>query len=138
MKKLALVALIGVLCSILLAACGSSSNSGNGGNTSNSGNSCDPTHVTMTANTYCEDTITITKGSTITFIDDKNSGTEHILVIGKNGSAAAEQGAPDFGSNGKTFQAGDSWTTAAWNTTGTFHVTCTIHPTTMNLTITVQ
>lgn len=135
MKKLALVALIGVLCSILLAACGSSNNSGN---TSNGGSSCDATHVTMTANTFCEDTITISKGSTITFIDDKNSGTEHILVIGKNGSAATEQGAPDFGSNGHTFQAGDSFTTPPWNTAGTFHITCTIHPTTMNLTVTVQ
>ena len=135
MKKLALVALVGILCSILLAACGSSGN--NGGNTSNSG-ACDTAHVMMTANTYCENSITISKGSTITFIDDKNSGTEHILVIGQNGSAQAEQGAADFGSDGHTFQAGDSWTTPAWNTAGTFHVTCTIHPTTMNLTITVQ
>jgi plastocyanin len=136
LKKLALVALVGVLCSILLAACGGSSNSGN---TSNGGSSCDATHVTMTSNTFCETSITISKGGTITFIDDKTSGTEHILVIGQNGSAATEQGAADLGgSNGHTFQAGDSWTTPAWNTAGTFHVTCTIHPTTMNLTITVQ
>jgi plastocyanin len=134
LKKLALVALVGILCSILLAACGGSSN---GGNTSSS--ACDSTHVTMTSNTFCENSITISKGSTITFIDDKTSGTEHILVIGNNGSAATEQGAADLGgSNGHTFQAGDSFTTPAWNTAGTFHVTCTIHPTTMNLTIIVQ
>ena len=135
MKKFAFVALVGVLCSILLAACGSS----NSGNTSNGGSGCDATHVTMTANTFCENSITISKGSTITFIDDKNSGTEHILVNGKNGTPDTEQGAADLGgSNGHTFQAGDSFTTAAWDTAGTFHVTCTIHPTTMNLTIVVQ
>ena len=135
MKKFALVALVGVLCSLMLAACGGASN---GGNTSGGGGACDSTHVTMTANTFCEDSITISKGSTITFVDDKNTGTEHILVIGKTGAPDTEQGAADFGSNGHTFQAGDSFTTPPWNTAGTFHITCTIHPTTMNLTVTVQ
>ena len=119
---------------MLLAACGSTTS----GSTPPSGSSCDATHVTMGANTFCEDTITISKGSTITFMDDKNSGTEHILVVGVNGATATEQGAADFGGSGHTFQAGDSFTTPAWNTAGTFHITCTIHPTTMNLTITVQ
>ncbi len=134
MRKLALVAVLGVLCSLLLAACGSG-----GGNTGgNTAGACDATHVTLQANTYCENSITISKGSTITFTDDKNVGTEHILIIGKNGSPDNEAGVPDFGSSGHTFQPGDSWTTPAWTMAGTFHVTCTIHPTTMNLTVTVQ
>ena len=136
MRKFALVVVLGVLCSLLLAACGSSN--GNGTTTGNGASSCDATHVTMGANTFCETSITISKGSTITFIDDKSNGTEHILVIGKTGAPDTEQGAADFGSSGHTFQPGDSFTTPPWNTAGTFHVTCTIHPTTMNLTITVQ
>lgn len=131
MKKFALVVALSVLSALLLAGCGSTTG---GGNTSAP---CDATHVTLQANTYCETSITIPKGSTITFTDDKNLGTEHILIIGQNGTPDNEAGAPDFGSSGRTFQPGDSWTTPPWNTAGTFHVTCTIHPTTMNLTITV-
>ncbi len=92
----------------------------------------------MGASTFSTTSISITKGSTITFTNDPNSGTEHILVIGDKGAPATEAGAPDFGgSTGTTIQAGSSFTTGAWNTDGTFHVTCIIHPTTMNLTITV-
>lgn len=131
MRKLALVAVLGILCSLLLAACGSTTTTGNGAAT------CDPTHVNMTANTFCETSITISKGSTITFTDDKTTGTEHILIVGKTGTPDNEPGAADFGSSGHTFQPGNSFTTPPWNTAGTFHVTCTIHPTTMNLTVTV-
>ena len=95
--------------------------------------------VTMGPNNYISgDTITIKKGQTITFVDDKSTGTTHILVIGTNGAPKAEDGAPDFkGSGGVTFQPGDSWVSPPWNTVGTFDVTCTIHPTTMNLKVTV-
>ena len=94
--------------------------------------------VTMGPNNYTSgDTITIKKGQTITFVDDKSTGTTHILVIGTNGAPKPEDGAPDFGASGKTFQAGDSWVSPPWNTVGTFDVTCTIHPTTMNLKVTV-
>jgi plastocyanin len=93
----------------------------------------------MGATTFSPTSITITKGSTITFVDDQSTGTEHILVTGTQGTFASEAGAADLGgSGGHTFQPGDSFTTGAWNTAGTFHVTCQIHPTTMNLTITVS
>ncbi len=99
--------------------------------------------VTMGPDNYISgasgNTITIKKGETITFVDDKGTGTPHILVIGTNGQSKPEDGAPDFkGSNGVSFQPGDSWTSPPWNTAGTFHVTCTVHPTTMNLTVIVQ
>ncbi|HLW03592.1 MAG TPA: plastocyanin/azurin family copper-binding protein [Ktedonobacterales bacterium] len=82
--------------------------------------------------------MTIKQGQTITFVDDKATGSEHILVIGKEGIAQTEAGAPNFkGSTGTTFQPGQSWTSPPWTTPGTYHVTCTIHPTTMNLTVTV-
>jgi plastocyanin len=81
--------------------------------------------------------ITIKKGQTITFVDDQATGSPHILVIGTDGTAKSEANAPDFGANGMSFQPGDSKTTPPWSTPGTYHVTCTIHPTTMNLTVTV-
>lgn len=94
--------------------------------------------VTMGPNNFLVASMTIKQGQTITFTDDKTTGSEHILVIGLRGVAQTEQGAPDFkGSGGITFQPGQSWTSPVWNTPGTYHVTCTIHPTTMNLPVTV-
>src|SRR5215469_6431616 len=95
--------------------------------------------VTMGASTYSSgNSITIKKGESITFVDDKTTGTAHILVIGVNGAPKAQDGAPDFkGSSGVSFQPGESWVSPPWNTVGTFDVTCTIHPTTMNLKVTV-
>ena len=92
--------------------------------------------VTMGSNTFGQTSMTIKQGQTITFVDEKATGTEHILVIGKEGAVQPEPGAPNFqGSKGITFLAGQSWTSPPWTTVGTYHVTCTIHPTTMNLTV---
>jgi plastocyanin len=94
--------------------------------------------VTMGATTFGQTSISIKQGQTITFVDEKATGTEHILVIGKEGKAQPESGAPDFqGSKGMTFLPGQSWTSPPWATAGTYHVTCTVHPTTMNLTVIV-
>ena len=92
--------------------------------------------VTMGASTFGQTSITIKQEQAITFVGEKATGTEHILVIGKEGVAQPESGAPTFqGSKGMTFMPGQSWTTPAWTTVGTYHVTCTVHPTTMNLTV---
>lgn len=94
--------------------------------------------VVMGATTYTSgNSITIKKGATITFQDDKTTGSTHILVIGQDGRAQSETGAPDLGTSGMTFNPGDSKPIGPWLAPGTYHVTCTIHPTTMNLTITV-
>lgn len=94
--------------------------------------------VTMGPNNFASgDSITIKTGQTITFQDDAATGTPHILVIGMNGNAEKETGAPDFGAGGITFNPGDSKPSPTWDTPGTYHVTCTLHPTTMNLTVTV-
>ena len=128
MKKVALIALFALALSGL-AACG-------GSTTSNSGSNANT--ITLGASTFSSTSISITKGSTITFTDDQSNGAEHILVNGTNGTFQSETGAADLGgSSGHTLQPGDSFTTAAWNTPGTYHISCTIHPTTMNLTITV-
>jgi plastocyanin len=94
--------------------------------------------VKMGPNNFASgDSITIKKGDTITFVDDPATGTPHILVIGTNGSPEKEDGAPDFGANGISFSPGDSKASPTWDTPGTYHVTCTLHPTTMNLVVTV-
>jgi plastocyanin len=135
-KKIAVIAFY-VLAIWGLAACGSSSTPSPASPTNTPTRSPANT-ITMGANTFSTTSISITRGSTITFTNDPSSGTEHILVIGDKGAPATEAGAPDFGgAAGTTIQAGSSFTTSAWNTDGTFHVTCIIHPTTMNLTITV-
>jgi plastocyanin len=113
---------------VLLAGCQVQSQS-----TSATGNT-----ITMGPNNFEQTSIMIKAGQTITFVDDKATGSEHILVIGTQGVSQTEAGAPDFhGATGITFQPGQSWTSSPWTTPGTYHVTCTIHPTTMNLTVTV-
>ncbi|HEY7123526.1 MAG TPA: plastocyanin/azurin family copper-binding protein [Ktedonobacterales bacterium] len=96
------------------------------------------TTIRMGPNNFEQSSITIKKGATITFVDDPSTGSLHILVIGTQGSSQPEEGAPDFkGSTGITFQPGQSWTSPPWQTPGTYHVTCTVHPTTMNLIVMV-
>ncbi len=92
--------------------------------------------VTMGAVSFDVSSITISKGSTITFKTDQGS-TSHNLVNGISGRSSTEQGAPDFGAGGQTVASGKSWTTGPWNVAGTFYVTCTYHPTTMNMTVIV-
>ena len=125
MKKILFFTLF-VLLIAASVACGGSSNSA----TSTGQNYT----VHMSGVQFDNGSLTIPKGSTITFTTDQGA---HNLVVGSNGQAQPADGTPDFGSGGKTIASGQSWTTAPWNTAGTFHVTCTYHPTTMTLTVTV-
>jgi plastocyanin len=127
MRKFAFLAIC-VLMLSMLAACGNSSNTSTNGNTG-------PYKVTMGGSSFDSTSITIPKGSVIEFATEQ-SGTAHDLVIGTNGLAHPQDGAPDFGSGGHIVGPGQTWTTDAWNTAGTFSVTCTYHPM-MNLTVTV-
>jgi plastocyanin len=120
MKKLRLLTLLALLL-VLLAACGSPST----------------TTITMGASTFSTASVTISAGATLTFTNDASTGSMHLLVVGTNGTAQSEAGAPDFGRAGHPIQPGQSWTTPPWTQTGTYHVTCQIHPQTMNLTVTV-
>lgn len=129
MKRMTFLAIV-VLILTLLVACGGSSNSNSSASTSSNYT------VTMSGVTFNTNAVTIPKGSTLTFTTDQG-GAAHNLVNGMNGQAHPENGAPVFGSGGQTVGAGQSWTTGPWNTAGTFHVTCTYHPTTMTLTVTV-
>jgi plastocyanin len=80
--------------------------------------------------------ITITAGQAVTF-DDSSGGT-HDLVTGTSGQFTAATGAPaEFSTkDGLNLQAGDKKTVTFANA-GTYHITCTIHPS-MQATITVN
>jgi len=125
MKKITFLAIF-VLAFSVLAACGGTSTPTTPANYT----------VTMSGVTFNTSSLSIPKGSTITFTTEQG-GTAHNLVNGSNGQPHSEGGVPDFGTGGQTVGAGQSWTTSPWNTAGTFHVTCTYHPTSMNLTVTV-
>ena len=127
MKKLALVMMFAMALTWLISCDSTSTTVG-----SNS-----PNTVKMEGGTFSTSSISIAKGSTITFLDDPNNGALHILVIGQNGQQESEQNAVDFGgAAGERIDIGNSWTTPPWNTAGTYHITCTVHPL-MNLTVTV-
>jgi plastocyanin len=127
MKKFALIITLAMVLTLVIACSGIS-------NTVTSNN---PNTVRMEGAAFNISSITISKGSTITFLDDPNNGALHILVVGQNGQQESEQGATDFGGlAGERVDVGSTWTTSPWNTAGTYHVTCTVHPT-MNLTVKV-
>lgn len=128
MKKLALFITLAMILTVVIAC----------GGTSSSVVSNNPNTVRLEGANFATSAITIAKGSTITFVDDPNNGALHILVIGQNGQQESEQGAADFGGlSGERMNIGDTWTTAPWNTAGTYHVACTIHSM-MSLTVTVK
>ena len=127
MKKLALVMIIALALTWLIS-CDS---------TSTTVTSNNPNTVRMEGTSFNISSITISKGSTITFLDDPNNGALHILVVGQDGQQNSEQGAADFGGlSGQKVEIGSTWTTPPWNTAGTYHITCTVHPL-MNLTVKV-
>lgn len=97
-----------------------------------------PNTVKLLAASFAVPSITIKKGSTITFVDDAGNGSLHILTVGKLGLQESEAGAPDFGGfAGIRIDLGEYWTSPPWNVAGTFHLTCTSHPATMDMTVIV-
>jgi len=129
MKKLfAVFVLLGVV-TILVVACSGSSSSGG----SSSGNYT----VHLTDVNFAQLSVTIPKSSTITLVDD--SSALHIIANGSwvNGSPQSmqESGAPAV--NNVQVTGNGSQTIGPFNTPGTYHLYCTVHPG-MNLTILVQ
>jgi plastocyanin len=110
---------------LMLAACGDTGSGGANGST-----------ISMGTGVFSGNaSITVTAGTAVTF-DDSNGGP-HNLVTGTGGQFSAESGAPsELGSNGLKFNGGDKQT-VTFSTPGTYHITCTIHPS-MQATITVH
>jgi plastocyanin len=79
--------------------------------------------------------VTISKGGRLTFVND--SRWLHVIGPGEDGRIAAEVGAPSLGARGAFLsESGQTYTTATWNTPGTYQVTCSLHPE-MTVTVTV-
>lgn len=129
MKKIFGVFALLILLTTLVAACGSSG--GNGGTSSSN-------TVNMAASTFSPATITIQKGQSITL--NNQTATTHIISNGAwNGNTPApktETGAPTM-SNVMFNSVNETKTVGPFNTAGTYHYYCSVHPG-MNLTVTVQ
>lgn len=122
MRRLYAIAMLGAI--LTLAGCGGEERK------------APPDAIVMTTNSFEPATRTVKQGATITLFN-QTRGALHILVNGDRGATRLEPGAPSFGgASGHRSERGEVWTTPVWETPGTFHVTCTIHPT-MNLTVTV-
>jgi plastocyanin len=117
-RGLALASLI-LTIALGLAACGGGGSSGGGGTGAAT--------ITMGGTSFSGTTdVTIKAGQAVTF-DDSNGGSHH-LVTGSNGTFSQEAGAPsEFGTNGTDFNSGDT-KTITFATAGTYHITCTFHP----------
>lgn len=128
-KKILAVLAVFSLVAVFIAACGGSS--GSSGGTGAGSNT-----VHMNDTNFVQSTITIKKGESVNLVNDV--AVVHIIQNGSwdNGVAkpAKESGAPTVQVN---FQGNDQHSIGPFNTAGTFHVYCTVHPN-MNLTITVQ
>ena len=93
--------------------------------------------VHMNGNNFAQSSITISKGQSLMLVDD--ASVVHIIANGSwsNGSAQPKQesGAPVV--NNLQFNGNDSHTIGPFNTAGTYHLYCSVHPG-MNLTVIVQ
>jgi len=126
------ILVLGMLVTLAVAGC-AGYGGGNGGGGTAAGNT-----FTMGGSGFADGTsLTIAAGQAVTFDDPASSGGTHHLVTGTSGQFAAETGAPsEFATSaGIDFHPGDS-KAIAFTTPGTYHITCTIHPS-MQATITV-
>jgi plastocyanin len=129
MKKLiAIFVALSVVTVLTAASCGGPGGSGGSGDTG----------VHMGETTFLQSSVTISKGSSLTLIDDVP-----VLHIIGNGSwvnnvikPAREPGAPVV-NNLQFNAAGQSMAVGPFNTAGTYHLYCSVHVN-MNLTVIVQ
>lgn len=125
-KKLLIAIITFGLLSFVLSAC-AIRDAGNG--------PVGPT-VHMGGSSFIQTTVTLHKGDTLNLVDD--TGSPHIVVNGSwdgtTAKPANEAGAPSVNLH---FNGNDNGSAGPWNTAGTFHLYCTIHPG-MNLTVIVQ
>jgi plastocyanin len=132
--------------SVLLAACarpGTASTSSGTGSSSNSSSSSSAgsgssggATVHMNSSNFEQSSVTLSKGSSLTLVDD--AAVIHIIQNGswQNGNAkpATEPGAPKVN---QQFSGNDTHSVGPFNTAGTFHLYCTVHVG-MNLTVIVK
>jgi len=128
MKKLIFTVVLFAMFTILFVAC---DGAGTGSNYNG------PNTVHMADASFTQDSITIKKGSKLTLVSD--TAQTHVITNGSwdsngNPQPKVEPGAPAFTAN---FQDNNPQSFGPYNTAGTYHLYCTIHPS-MNLTVVVQ
>lgn len=126
-KKVLVGLLVFVVLTALLAACSIRDESASSGPA-----------VHMGGASFAVPSITIKRGDTLTLIDDAPSPHEIYngsWVSNTNAVKKAESGAPV--ANDIKFAGNDSAPLGTFNTAGTFHYYCSVHPG-MNLTVIVQ
>ena len=130
MKKMFVFALPLLLVIALgIAGCGESS-SGNGG-------SYTTPDVTMNQDGFDHDSLTVSAGTTVKFIDPSGASM-HILCVGENSNCDASASGPAELTSGHTMQVMPGETKqVTFDTPGSYKIACTLHPM-MNMTITVQ
>ena len=133
MKKFVLLFVILSLVAAFLTACGGS---GSCGSSSSSSSDSTPT-VHMCGNNFVQSSITISKGQSLTLVND--GSVAHTIANGSwvNGSAEPKQEPGASPTNPLQFNGNDSHPLGPFNAAGTFHYYCTVHPG-MNLTVIVQ
>jgi plastocyanin len=90
--------------------------------------------ITMGHEEFGRQQVTIHAGQRLTFTDP--SHWLHVLIPGKGARFATQDGLPKLGArDAHLIEHGDRWTTGAWNTPGTYHLTCQLHP---EMTLTVH
>jgi len=124
---ISVVALFAVLTVLLVAASGASA----------ARNYIEPNMVHRAASSFTQREITINKGSDLTLVSD--TAQTHVITNGSwdsngNPQSKAEHGAPIISA---TFSDDNPQSFGPFNTSGTYHLYCTIHPS-MNLTVVVQ
>ncbi len=128
MKKILSVVSLLVICAILLAACGANASA-----TSNSGTVIVQTGLTN----FLQSSVTLSKGQSLQLVN--TASDIHIISLGSwvNGTPqpATEPGAPQV--HNEQLAANGTLTIGPFNTAGTYHLYCTIHPN-MNLTVIVK
>jgi plastocyanin len=94
-----------------------------------------PNEVSMTAADFSPTSITISAGQAVHFADPAGVGATHIICLGADGACGAgAQGPQELEGGGFTINAGDPPREVIFPTTGTYKITCSIHPS-MNVTV---
>src|SRR6478609_610624 len=87
-----------------------------------------PGQVGMTEEDYSTETVTVKVGEPLTFIN--NSHFLHVLKPGLDARTENQAGMPamDDAYGTHVSETGNVYTTKSWDTPGTYHLTCTLHP----------
>jgi plastocyanin len=139
MKRLMASVVLVSLLTLLIAACGSSASANSNTTGSNTGSSSgsNTAVVQMGTTNFLQSSVTLNKGENLKLVD--TGSVLHILNPGSwvNGTPtpATQKGLPTL--NNLQFTGNDSHVIGPFNTAGTYHIYCTIHPG-MNLTVIVK